>query len=119
MNIKTLLSGIVLFIKRDFAIHLFAEEAAVMELLNFMYTNSLSSVTEVPALLRVLIAADKFEVASCMKYCTYLLLNRPMTLPYALFILGLPWPLLLADSVKPLTSAARHFLVMHYMDITK
>ncbi|KAG2331148.1 hypothetical protein Bca52824_002328 [Brassica carinata] len=96
-----------------------SEEAPVMELLNFMYTNSLSSVTEVPALLRVLIAADKFEVASCMKYCTRLLLNRPMTLPYVLFILRLPWTLLLADFVKPLTIAARHFLVMHYQDINK
>ncbi|KAL0675477.1 hypothetical protein Bca4012_003458 [Brassica carinata] len=60
-----------------------SEEAAVMELLKFMYTNSLSSVTDVPALFRVLMAADKFEVASCMKYCTRSLLNIPMTLPYA------------------------------------
>ncbi|KAJ0250047.1 BTB/POZ domain-containing protein [Hirschfeldia incana] len=95
-----------------------SEEAAVMELLNFMHTNSLSSVTDVPDLLRVLMAAEKFEVASCMKYCTRLLLNIPMTLPYALFILRLPWSLILAASVKPLTNAARHFITMHYKDIT-
>lgn len=90
-----------------------------MELLKFMYTNSLSSVTDVPALFRVLMAADKFEVASCMKYCTRSLLNIPMTLPYASFILRLPWPLLVADSVKPLTNVAKHFLIMHFNDITK
>lgn len=91
-----------------------------MELLHFMYTNSLSSsVTNVPALVRLLMAADKFEVASCMKYCTCLLLTVPMTLPYALYILRLPWPLLRAGSVKPLINAARHFIFMHYKDITK
>ncbi|KAJ4905563.1 BTB/POZ domain-containing protein POB1 [Raphanus sativus] len=95
------------------------EEAAVMELLHFMYTNSLSSVTNVRALVRLLMAADKFEVASCMKYCTCLLLTVPMTLPYAFYILRLPWPLLRAGSVKPLINAARHFIFMHYKDITK
>ncbi|CAG7881853.1 unnamed protein product [Brassica rapa] len=96
-----------------------SEEAAVMELLKFMYTNSLSSVTDVPALFRVLMAADKFEVASCMQYCTRSLLNIPMTFPYASLILRLPWPLLVADSLKPLTNVAKHFLIMHFNDITK
>ena len=39
------------------------EEAALMELLNFMYSNTLTATTA-PALLDVLMAADKFEVAS-------------------------------------------------------
>ncbi|PHT42556.1 hypothetical protein CQW23_16581 [Capsicum baccatum] len=38
-----------------------------MELLNFMYSNTLTTNTA-PALLDVLIAADKFEVASCMRF---------------------------------------------------
>ncbi|CAH2034749.1 unnamed protein product [Thlaspi arvense] len=95
-----------------------AEEDAVMELLKFMYSNSLT-VTTTPALLDVLMAADKFEVASCMKHCNHLLLNMPMTLDSALLLLDLPSTLLMADSVKPLTNAAKQFIALRYKDITK
>ncbi|CAH2034751.1 unnamed protein product [Thlaspi arvense] len=95
-----------------------SEEAAVMELLKFMYSNSLT-VTTTPALLDVLMAADKFEVASCMKHCSHLLLNMPMTLDSALLLLDLPSTLLIADSVKPLTNAAKQFIALRYKDITK
>ncbi|PHT31763.1 hypothetical protein CQW23_28100 [Capsicum baccatum] len=44
----------------------FGQEAAFMELLNFMYSNTLTTNTA-SALLDVLMAADKFEVASCMR----------------------------------------------------
>ncbi|PHT30713.1 BTB/POZ domain-containing protein POB1 [Capsicum baccatum] len=44
-----------------------AEKATLMELLNFMYSNTLTTNTA-PALLDVLIATDKFEVASCMRF---------------------------------------------------
>ncbi|THG10637.1 BTB/POZ domain-containing protein POB1-like [Camellia sinensis] len=63
-----------------------SEEAALMELLNFMYSNTLST-TSAPALLDVLMAADKFEVASCMRYCSRLLRNLPMTPESALLYL--------------------------------
>lgn len=89
-----------------------------MELLNFMYSNSLS-VTTASALLDVLIAADKFEVASCMKYCSRLLLNMPMTLDFALLLLDLPSSIQAADSVKPLTNAARQFIASRYRDLCK
>ncbi|CAH2057748.1 unnamed protein product [Thlaspi arvense] len=94
------------------------EEGALMELLNFMYSNSLT-VTTAPALLDVLMAADKFEVASCMRYCSRLLRNMPMTPDSALLYLELPSSVLMAEAVQPLTDAAKQFLASRYKDITK
>ncbi|CAN8248172.1 unnamed protein product [Cochlearia groenlandica] len=74
-----------------------SEENAVMELLRFMYTNSLS-VKTTPELLHVLIAADKFDVALCINYCSRMLLNMPMTPEFALLLLRLPSSVLMADS---------------------
>lgn len=95
-----------------------SEEAALMELLNFMYSNTLS-VTTAPALLDVLMAADKFEVASCMRYCSRLLRNLPMTPESALLYLELPSSVLMAEAVQPLTDAAKQFLAIRYKDMTK
>ncbi|XP_059662251.1 BTB/POZ domain-containing protein POB1-like isoform X2 [Cornus florida] len=95
-----------------------SEEAALMELLNFMYSNTLSTTTP-SALLDVLMAADKFEVASCMRYCSRLLRNLPMTCESALLYLDLPYSVLMADAVQPLTDAAKQFLAARYKDITK
>lgn len=89
-----------------------------MELLNFMYSNSLT-VTAAPAVLDVLLAADKFEVASCMRYCSRLLRNLPMTPESALVYLELPFSVLMAEAVQPLTDAAKQFLAIRYKDITK
>ncbi|KAL1313242.1 hypothetical protein HN51_039821 [Arachis hypogaea] len=93
-----------------------SEEAAVVDLLNFMYTNTLSA-SSATALLDVLMAADKFEVASCMRYCSQLLRNMPMTSESALLYLELPFTLLMADAVQPLTRAARQYLASRYKDI--
>ncbi|KAK9280549.1 hypothetical protein L1049_014242 [Liquidambar formosana] len=95
-----------------------SEEAALMELLNFMYCNTLS-VTAAPALLDVLMAADKFEVASCMRHCSRALRNLPMSPESALLYLDLPSSVLMADAVQPLTDAAKQFLAARYKDITK
>ena len=95
-----------------------AEEAALMDLLNFMYSNTLSATTS-PALLDVLMAADKFEVASCMRYCSRLLRSMPMSCESALLYLDLPSSVLMADAVQPLTDAAKQFLAARYKDITK
>ncbi|KAL3829714.1 hypothetical protein ACJIZ3_018516 [Penstemon smallii] len=95
-----------------------SEEAALMELLNFMYSNTLSTNTA-PALLDVLMAADKFEVASCMRHCSRLLRNMPMTPESALLYLDLPFSVLMADAVQPLTDAAKQFLAARYKDISK
>ncbi|KAJ8539376.1 hypothetical protein K7X08_013628 [Anisodus acutangulus] len=95
-----------------------SEEAAFMDLLNFMYTNTLFTITPT-ALLDVLMAADKFEVASCMRHCSRLLRNLPMTCESALLYLDLPSSVLIADAVLPLTDAAKQFLAAHFKDITK
>ncbi|XP_016499540.2 BTB/POZ domain-containing protein POB1 isoform X2 [Nicotiana tabacum] len=95
-----------------------SEEAALMELLNFMYSNTLTTSTA-PALLDVLMAADKFEVASCMRYCSRLLRNLPMTPESALLYLELPSSVLMAEAVQPLTDTAKQFLAARYKDITK
>uniref|UniRef100_A0A7C8YSD2 BTB domain-containing protein n=1 Tax=Opuntia streptacantha TaxID=393608 RepID=A0A7C8YSD2_OPUST len=95
-----------------------SEEAALMELLNFMYSSTLTANTA-PALLDVLMAADKFEVASCMRYCSRLLRNMPMTPESALLYLELPSSVLMAEAVQPLTDAAKQYLGERYKDITK
>lgn len=95
-----------------------SEEAALMELLNFMYSNTLS-VKAASGLLDVLMAADRFEVASCMRYCSRLLRNIAMTPESALLYLDLPSSVLMADAVQPLTDAAKQFLASRYKDITK
>ncbi|TQD68536.1 hypothetical protein C1H46_013230 [Malus baccata] len=95
-----------------------SEEAALMELLNFMYSSTLSTTTA-PALLDVLMAADKFEVASCMRYCSRLLRNMPMTPESALLYLELPSSVLMAEAVQALTDAAKQYLAVRYKDISK
>lgn len=94
------------------------EEDALNELLNFMYNNTLSANTA-PALLDVLMAADKFEVASCMRYCSRQLRNLPMNPESALLYLDLPSSVLMAEAVQPLTDAAKQYLAERYKDITK
>ncbi|KAL3615687.1 Boi protein [Castilleja foliolosa] len=95
-----------------------SEEAALMELLNFMYSNTLGASTA-PALLDVLMAADKFEVASCMRYCSRSLRNLPMTPESALLYLDLPSSVLMAEAVQQLTDAAKQFLADRYKDVSK
>ncbi|CAA0842539.1 BTB/POZ domain-containing protein [Striga hermonthica] len=94
-----------------------SEENALMELLNFMYSNTLAANTTT-ALLDVLMAADKFEVASCMRYCSRRLRNLPMTPESALLYLELPSSVLMADAVQPLTDAAKQFLAARYKDVS-
>ncbi|KAI3888872.1 hypothetical protein MKX03_036056 [Papaver bracteatum] len=89
-----------------------------MDLLNFIYSNTLS-VTTATGLLDVLMAADKFEVASCMRYCSRLLRNMPMTPDSALLYLELPSSVLMAEAVQPLTDAAKQYLAARYKDVTK
>lgn len=95
-----------------------SEEAALMELLNFIYSNTLSA-TSAPALLDILMAADKFEVASCMRYCSKMLQNLPMTPDSALLYLELPSSVLMAEAVQPLTDTAKQYLAARYKDLTK
>ncbi|KAJ4904856.1 Uncharacterized protein Rs2_18807 [Raphanus sativus] len=93
-----------------------AEEGALMELLNFVYRNSLT-VTTAPALLDVFMAADKFEVVSCIRYCSRLLRNMPMTPDSALLYLELSSSVLRAEAVEPLTDAAKQFLASSFVKL--
>ncbi|KAK4761534.1 hypothetical protein SAY87_029418 [Trapa incisa] len=95
-----------------------SEEAALMDLLNYMYSNTLST-AQPTAVLDVLMAADKFEVASCMRYCSKLLRTLPMTSESALLYLDLPSTVQMADAVQPLTDAAKQFLAARYKDVAK
>ncbi|KAG1335146.1 BTB/POZ domain-containing protein POB1 [Cocos nucifera] len=96
-----------------------SEEAALMELLSFMYSGKLST-TSPTHLLDVLMAADKFEVASCMRHCSQVLRSLPMTTESALVYLELPSSSVsMASAVQPLTDAAKEFLANYYRDITK
>lgn len=105
--------------QRNITIQIHAsEEAALMDLLNFMYSNTFSATTPT-AVLDVMMVADKFEVASCMKYCSHLLRNLRMTTESALLYLDLPFNILVADEVQPLTDAAKQFLAQRFKDITK
>lgn len=89
-----------------------------MDLLNFMYSNTLSTITA-PLLLDVLKAADKFAVASCMRYCSRLLGQLPMTRDSALLYLDLPSSVLMVDAVQSLTETAKTFLASLYRELTK
>lgn len=94
------------------------EETALMELLSFMYSGKLTT-TEPTLLLDILMAADKFEVVSCMRYCSQLLTSLPMTTESALLYLDLPCSISMAAAVQPLTDAAKDFLAVKYKDLTK
>ncbi|KAL8162469.1 hypothetical protein V2J09_013958 [Rumex salicifolius] len=95
-----------------------SEETALMDLMSFMYNHTLEASTA-PALLDVLMAADKFEVASCMRYCSRLLRQMPMTPESALLYLELPSSVLIGEAVQPLTDAAKQYLADRYKDVTK
>ncbi|KAK1614790.1 hypothetical protein QYE76_020307 [Lolium multiflorum] len=49
-----------------------SEENAFMEVIRFMYSGKLTPTTEPTLLVDILMAADKFEVVSCMKLCAAL-----------------------------------------------
>ncbi|KAG6531514.1 BTB/POZ domain-containing protein POB1-like [Zingiber officinale] len=93
-----------------------SEEAAFMKVLSFMYSGKLSNTFETP-LLDVLKVADKFEVVSCMHYCSKLLRSLPVTTESALLYLDLPNSISLAYAIQPVIDAAKDFLVNSYKDI--
>ncbi|KAD7116976.1 hypothetical protein E3N88_04244 [Mikania micrantha] len=110
---KLFSNGMIESEQRNINLRIYAsEEAALMELLYFIYRNNLTVATA-PALLDVLMAADKFEVASCMRYCSHLLTNLPMTPESALHYLDLPSSVLMAEAVQSLIVAAKQFLAVH------
>ncbi|MFS8026413.1 putative chromatin remodeling & transcription regulator BTB-POZ family [Helianthus anomalus] len=83
-----------------------SEEASLMELLKFMYSNNLT-VTSALAVLDVLMVANKFDVASCMRHCSRLLRNLPMTPESVLVYLDLPSSILTAEAFQSLAVAVK------------
>lgn len=89
-----------------------------MELLKFIYSNNLTA-TSAPEVLDVILAADKYDVASCVRYCSRLLRNLSMSPASVLAYLDLPSTILTSGAFRLLTVAAKQFYAVHYKDITK
>ncbi|PHT92324.1 BTB/POZ domain-containing protein POB1 [Capsicum annuum] len=64
-------------------------------------------------------AANKFEVESCMRYCSLFLQKLNMTTESALVYLSIPFNESMANAVWPLTDAAKQFLARRYRNITR
>ncbi|KAM3277615.1 hypothetical protein ACQJBY_045488 [Aegilops geniculata] len=90
-----------------------SEEKAFIELLRFMYSGKLTPTTEPTLLVDILMAADKFEVESCMKLCGQRLIDQPMTPESAARCLDLPRSISMASAVK---EAAKKFLAERYKE---
>ncbi|VAI21024.1 unnamed protein product [Triticum turgidum subsp. durum] len=118
IQVKTIhVSSVILAAKSSFFLKLFSngmkesgqtqatvrvadsEEKAFMELLGFMYSGKLIP-TEPTLLLDILMAADKFEVVSCMKLCGQRLIDLPMNLELAVRCLDLPCCISMADALQ-------------------
>ena len=84
-----------------------------MELLYFMYSGKLTPTTEPTHLVDILMAADKFEVISCIKLCGQLLTSLPMTPESAVLCLDLPYSISMAPA---LAVAAKKFFAERYKD---
>ncbi|MFS8024463.1 putative chromatin remodeling & transcription regulator BTB-POZ family [Helianthus anomalus] len=96
-----------------------SEEAGLMELLKFMYSNNLR-VKTAPAILDVLMVADKFHVTSSMRHCARLLRDMMIMTPeFLLVYLDFPPTILMIEALQPLTVFAKQFYAVHYKDITK
>ncbi|KAK1369933.1 BTB/POZ domain-containing protein POB1-like [Heracleum sosnowskyi] len=95
-----------------------SEEASLMELLNFMYNNTLSKTT-LSSLLDILMLADKYDVASCMRYCSQQLSKLPMTCNFALSLLDLPSSVLQDVALQQLTHSAKQFIAFQFRNMKK
>ncbi|KAM3231439.1 hypothetical protein ACQJBY_061553 [Aegilops geniculata] len=95
-----------------------SEENALMELLRYMYSGKLTT-TEPTLLLDILMAADKFEVISCMRRCCQLLTSLPMTTESALLYIDHPCSVSMAAEVQHVIAFAKEFLANKYKDFNK
>ncbi|KQK12307.1 hypothetical protein BRADI_1g02840v3 [Brachypodium distachyon] len=92
-----------------------SEENAFMELLSFMYSGKLMT-TEPSLLLDILMSADKFEVPSCMRHCSQLLISLPMTTESALLYLEHRCSISMTAEVQLVIGAAKQFLANKFRD---
>ncbi|KAM0862475.1 hypothetical protein ACQ4PT_045241 [Festuca glaucescens] len=98
-----------------------AEENAFIELLRFMYSGKLTPTTDPALLVDILMAADKFDVVSCMKLCRQRLKDLPMTPEFAVLCLDLPSSIsvaaILTEGAKRcLSERFRDFLSTEFQD---
>lgn len=95
-----------------------SEEAAFMDMLRFVYGKPLNA-TSRAELLDLLMAADKFEVTTCIRHCIDLLLELPMSLEWALLYLELPSSAFVGEVVlQPLLAAAKQYIASHFRHLT-
>uniref|UniRef100_A0ACD6A2V9 Uncharacterized protein n=1 Tax=Avena sativa TaxID=4498 RepID=A0ACD6A2V9_AVESA len=87
-----------------------------MELLSFMYSGKLTT-TQPTLVLDIMMAADKFEVLSCMRHCSQLLRSLPMTTESALLYLDHPCSISMAAEVQHVTDAAKEYLANKFKDL--
>ena len=90
-----------------------------MELLYFMYSGKLTPTTEPTHLVDILMAADKFEVVSCIKLCGQLLTSLPMTTESALLYIDHPCSTLMVAEVQHVIDVAKEFLANKYKNFHK
>jgi hypothetical protein len=104
----------------DFSVFILlgTEENALMELLSYMYSGKLTT-NDPTLLLDILMAADKFEVISCMRRCSQLLTSLPMTTESALLYIDHPCSTSLATEVQHVIGVAKEFLANKYKDFNK
>ncbi|KAL8170190.1 hypothetical protein V2J09_021994 [Rumex salicifolius] len=95
-----------------------SEEAAFMDMLNSIYHKPLNATSRVE-LMDVLMAADKYEVTSCMRHCIELLLKLPMTTESALYYLEFPSIVFVGEVTRPLIDAAKQYLSSHFRGFTE
>ncbi|KAK1299939.1 BTB/POZ domain-containing protein POB1 [Acorus calamus] len=96
-----------------------SQKDALMELLNFIYGKKLppTIVASIPSLFGILMVAHKYDVPSCVRYCTCLLLSD-MNLNTASYCLELSSEALASQAIKPIAKAAQKFLVARYEENT-
>ncbi|CAM0877678.1 unnamed protein product [Alopecurus aequalis] len=95
-----------------------SDENSLMELLSFIYSGKLTT-TEPTLVLDILMAADKFEVVSCMRHCCQVLTSLPLTTESALLYLDHPCFMSMAAEIQLLKAAAKEFLTNKYKDYNK
>uniref|UniRef100_A0ACD6A464 Uncharacterized protein n=1 Tax=Avena sativa TaxID=4498 RepID=A0ACD6A464_AVESA len=83
-----------------------------------MYSGKLTT-KEPTLLLDILMAADKFEVLSCMRHSSQLLTSLPMTTESALLYIDHPCSTSLAADVQHVIGVAKEFLANKYKDFDK
>ncbi|KAK1311454.1 BTB/POZ domain-containing protein POB1 [Acorus calamus] len=95
-----------------------SEKDALMELLKFIYSKKLPPeiVASIPSLLGILMVADKYDVSSCVRHCTCLLLELDMNLDTATYCLEIYSNVSASQVIKPISKAAQEFLVARYKE---